>query len=76
MSESTDYVHKVKIAFQLSFIFWVVVFILMFYATFEAGSRTLGTFFLLLSVLLVAPFLPDGARSYEELGSFSECEDE
>lgn len=76
MSESTDYVHKVKIAFQLSFVFWVIMFILMFYATFEAGSRTLGTFFLLFSVLLAAPFLPDGARGYEELGSCNECEDE
>jgi hypothetical protein len=76
LSESTDYVYKVKIAFQLSFIFWVIMFILMFYATFETGPRTLGTFFLLFSVLLTAPFLPDGARSYEELGSCDECEEE
>ncbi len=52
------------------------MFILMFYATFETGPRTLGTFFLLFSVLLAAPFLPDGARSYEELGSCDECEEE
>lgn len=76
MSESTDYVYKVKIAFQLSFIFWVIMFILMFYATVEAGSKMLGTFFLLFSVLLAAPFLPDGARNYEELGSCNEFEEE
>ena len=76
MSESTDYVCKVKIACQLSFIFWVLMIILMFYATVEAGPRMLGTFFLLFSVLLVTPFLPDGARSYEDLGSCNECEED
>ncbi len=50
--------------------------ILMFYATVEAGPRMLGTFFLLFSVLLVTPFLPDGARSYEELGNCSEFDEE
>ena len=32
----------------------------MFYATFEAQSRMLGTFLLLFSVILFTPFLPEG----------------
>ena len=60
MSESVEYLYRVKIAFQLSFIVWIMIGIFMFYATFEAQSRMLGTFLLLFSVILFTPFLPDG----------------
>ena len=60
MSESVEYLYRVKIAFQLSFIVWIMIGIFMFYATFEAQSRMLGTFLLLFSVIIFTPFLPDG----------------
>jgi len=43
-----------------------VIGIFMFYATFEAQSRMLGTFLLLFSVILFTPFLPDGT-DYNEI---------
>lgn len=66
MSESTKYLYRVKIALQLSFILWVMLGILIFYATFEEQSRMLGTFLLLFSVILFTPFLPDGTDLPEE----------
>ncbi|HII80481.1 MAG TPA: hypothetical protein HA261_08835 [Methanosarcina sp.] len=60
LSESTGNLYRVKVALQLSFILWVMLGILIFYATFEEQSRTLGTFLLLFSVILFTPFLPDG----------------
>ncbi|MCQ1535579.1 hypothetical protein FTO70_07780 [Methanosarcina sp. KYL-1] len=65
MSESTEYLYRVKIALQLSFIVWIVLFILIFYVTFEAGPRMWGTFLLLFSVILFTPFLPDGKKCEE-----------
>jgi hypothetical protein len=65
LSESAENLYRVKIAFQLSFIVWVMIGIFMFYATFEAQSRMFGTFLLLFSVILFTPFLPDG-RDYDE----------
>lgn len=61
-------IYRVKIALQLSFILWVTLGILVFYATFEEHSRMLGTFLLLFSVILVAPFLPDGRDLPEGAG--------
>lgn len=60
MSESTENLSRVKLALQLSFIFWIMLGILFFYATFEDQSRMLGTFLLLCSVILFTPFLPEG----------------
>ncbi|WP_292375633.1 MULTISPECIES: hypothetical protein [unclassified Methanosarcina] len=65
MSKSTENLYRAKIAFQLSFIVWVMLVILIFYATFEATTKMYGTFFLLLVVVIFTPFLPDGA-GYEE----------
>jgi len=65
LSESEENLYRVRIALQLSFIVWVMLVILMFYATFEATTRVYGTFLLLFIVVIFAPFLPDGA-GYEE----------
>jgi hypothetical protein len=65
LSKSTENLYRAKIAFQLSFIVWVMLVILIFYATFEATTKMYGTFFLLLVVVIFTPFLPDGA-GYEE----------
>jgi hypothetical protein len=60
--------NKIKLAIQVSFIFWVMLGIFVFYSTFEEQSRMLGTFLLLCSVILFAPFLPDGTDIPEEAG--------
>lgn len=65
MSRSEEIICRVKLAFQLSFILWVMLGILMFYATVEAQSRMFGTFLLLCSVILFTPFLPDGTDCKE-----------
>lgn len=65
MSDSVEHLYRVKIAFQLSFIVWVMIGIFMFYATFEAQSKMLGTFLLLFSVILFTPFLSDGTDCTE-----------
>lgn len=69
MSKTTGNLSKVKLAFQLSFIFWVMLGILFFYAAFEEQSRMLGTFLLLCSVILFTPFLPDGTDLPEGAGN-------
>ncbi len=66
LSKSTENLYRAKIAFQLSFIVWVMLVILIFYATFEATTKMYGTFFLLLVVVIFTPFLPDGGAGYEE----------
>jgi hypothetical protein len=53
--------YRIKIAIQLSFIFWVTLSILIFYATFAAAARMWGTLLLLFMVLIFTPFLPEGA---------------
>jgi hypothetical protein len=65
LSESADNLYRAKIALQLSLIVWVMIVILMFYATFEATTKMYGTFLLLFMVVIFTPFLPDGA-GYEE----------
>lgn len=75
MSEGVEYLYRVKIAFQLSFIVWVMLGIFMFYATFEAQSRMLGTFSLLFSVILFTPFLPDGT-DYNEIENLDDYKEE
>lgn len=60
MSENAENMYKIKIAIQLSFIFWVVLGILIFYATFAAAARMWGTLFLLFMVVIFTPFLPEG----------------
>ncbi len=65
LSESAENLYRAKIALQLSFIFWVMLAIFIFYATFEATARMYGTFLLLLMVIIFTPFLPDGA-GYED----------
>ncbi|HHV24654.1 MAG TPA: hypothetical protein GXX65_09065 [Methanosarcina sp.] len=65
LSENAEYLYRVKIALQLSFIVWVMLVIFMFYATVEATTRIYGTFLLLFMVVIFTPFLPDGA-GYEE----------
>ena len=66
MREKAGYIYKIKIAIQLSFIFWVIFSILIFYATFAAAARMWGTLLLLFMVVIFTPFLPEGA-SYEEM---------
>ncbi|WP_048138392.1 hypothetical protein [Methanosarcina horonobensis] len=68
MNEGAENLYRVKIALQLSFILWVMLSILIFYATFEDQSRMLGTFLLLFSVILFTPFLPDGRDLPEGAG--------
>lgn len=68
MIKNTENSNRVKLALQLSFIFWVMLGILIFYATFEEQSRMLGTFLLLCSVILFTPFLPDGTDLPEGAG--------
>ena len=75
LSESAEHLYRVKIAFQLSFIVWVMIGIFMFYATFEAQSRMLGTFLLLFSVILFTPFLPDG-KGYKEIENLDDYKEE
>jgi hypothetical protein len=53
--------YRIKIAIQLSFIFWVTLGILIFYATFAAAARMWGTLLLLFMVLIFTPFLPEGS---------------
>jgi len=65
LSESEENIYRVKIALQLSFIVWVMLVVFIFYATFEATTRMYGTFLLLFMVVILTPFLPDGA-GYEE----------
>lgn len=74
LRNNTEYLDRVKLALQLSFIFWVTLGILIFYASFEEQSRMIGTFFLLFSVILFTPFLPDGTDlpevpDYKEIGN-------
>lgn len=81
MSESTGNLHKVKLALQLSFVFWIMLGILFFYATFEEQSRMLGTFLLLCSVILFTPFLPDGTDlpegpGHQEIENLDGCKEE
>jgi hypothetical protein len=66
--EGAENFYRVKIAIQLSFVLWVILGILIFYATFEDHSRTIGTFLLLFSVILFTPFLPDGKGRPEGAG--------
>ena len=75
MSESVEYLYRVKIAFQLSFIVWIMIGIFMFYATFEAQSRMLGTFLLLFSVIIFTPFLPDGT-DYNDIENLDDYKEE
>ncbi len=75
LNEGVEYLYRVKIAFQLSFIVWVMLGIFMFYATFEAQSRMLGTFLLLFSVILFTPFLPDGT-DYNEIENLDDYREE
>lgn len=70
---SEENVYRVKLAFQLSFILWVMLGILVFYATVEAQSRMFGTFLLLCSVILFTPFLPDGT-DYKEIENLEDYE--
>jgi hypothetical protein len=65
LSENAENVHRIKIAIQLSLIFWVTLGILIFYATFDAGVRMCGTFILLFIVVIFTPFLPEGV-AYED----------
>jgi hypothetical protein len=65
LSESAGNLYRAKIALQLSFIFLVMLVILIFYATCEVTARMYGTFLLLFMVIIFTPFLPDGA-GYEE----------
>ncbi len=65
MSEDAENMYRIKIAIQLSFIFWVTLGILIFYATFAAAARMWGTLLLLFMVVIFTPFLPDGA-GYED----------
>jgi hypothetical protein len=66
--------YRIKIAIQLSFIFWVTLGILIFYATFTAAARIWGTLLLLFMVVSFTPFLPDGA-GYDDK-SLSSCKQE
>lgn len=75
MSNGAEFFYRVKIALQLSFIIWVMIGILIFYATFEEESRMLGTFLLLFSVILFAPFLPDGTE-HKEIENLDNCKEE
>ncbi len=75
LKESMGSLQRVKIAIQLSFILWVMLGILVFYATFEATARTWGTLLLLFMVVIFTPFLPDGS-GYEDKGNISGCEDD
>ncbi|WP_231585666.1 MULTISPECIES: hypothetical protein [unclassified Methanosarcina] len=75
MSESVEYLYRVKIAFQLSFIVWVMIGIFLFYATFEGQSKMLGTFLLLFSVILFTPFLPDGT-DYSDIENLNDYKEE
>lgn len=74
LSETTENLYRVKLALQLSFILWVTLGILIFYANFEEQSRMLGTFLLLCSVILFTPFLPDGT-DLPEGADYTEIED-
>ena len=65
MSENSENMYRIKIAIQLSFIFWVTLGILIFYATFAAAARMWGTLLLLFMVVIFTPFLPEGT-SYED----------
>ncbi len=65
MSGDAENIYRIKIAIQLSFIFWITLGILIFYATFAAAARMWGTLLLLFTVVIFTPFLPDGA-SYED----------
>ena len=75
LKEVTENSYRIKIAIQLSFILWVMLGILVFYATFEATDRTWGTLLLLFMVVIFTPFLPDGS-GYEDKGNISGCEDD
>ncbi|NLO29750.1 hypothetical protein DKM28_01245 [Methanosarcina mazei] len=68
LSDSTENLHRVKIALQLSFILWVMLGILILYATFEEQSRLFVTFLLLCSVIFFTPFLPEGTDLPEGTG--------
>jgi hypothetical protein len=59
--ENAETLYRIKIAIQLSFILWVTLGILIFYATFAAAARMWGTLLLLFMVLIFTPFLPEGA---------------
>jgi hypothetical protein len=65
LSESAKNLYRLKIAIQLSFTVWVMLGVLIFYATFEATARMWGTLMLLFMVLIFTPFLPDGAGCEE-----------
>jgi hypothetical protein len=65
LSEDAENMYRLKIAIQLSLIFWVTLGILIFYATFAAAARMWGTMLLLFIVVIFTPFLPDGA-GYED----------
>ncbi len=75
MSNDAEFFYRVKIALQLSFIVWVMIGILIFYATFEEQSRMLGTFILLFSVILFTPFLPDGTE-HKDIENMDNCKEE
>ena len=61
MSGNAENMYRIKIAIQLSFIFWITLGILIFYATFAATARMWGTLLLLVMVVIFTPFLPDGS---------------
>jgi len=65
LNENAENLYKIKIALQISLIFWVMLGILIFYATFEATAKLWGTLMLLFLVGIFTPFLPDGT-GYED----------
>jgi hypothetical protein len=65
LSENAENIYRIKIAIQISLIFWITLGILIFYAIFDAGIRMCGTLILLLTVVIFTPFLPEGV-GYED----------
>jgi hypothetical protein len=61
LSKDTKNMYRIKIAIQISFIFWFMLGVLIFYATFAPAVKMWGTLLLLFSVVIFTPFLPDGA---------------
>jgi len=81
LSINAENLYRVKLALQLSFILWVTLGILIFYANFEEQSRMLGTFLLLCSVIFFTPFLSEGTdlpegSGYKEIEGTEGCNEE
>lgn len=75
LRKSMENLHRIEIAVQLSLILWIMLSILIFYATFEATAKMWGTLLLLFMVVIFTPFLPDGA-GYEEVKNRTDSEDD